>query len=159
MRVGCVDCGYAAHPAALEFDHLPQFEKKFQIGLGCATKGWTSIGTEIAKCEVVCGRCHILRTADRRDGRVLLTEQQRRKYRRYRMVAEIKLLVGCADCGYAENNEALQFDHLKDKSFNISNSYLLSVAKILEEIEKCEVVCTNCHAIRTDNRRKEKMNA
>jgi hypothetical protein len=153
---GCVDCGYRKHPAALEFDHLPEFEKSFSIGKGCASKGWKSIETELAKCEVICGRCHILRTLARRDDRILETEQQLRKYRRYRMVSEIKLLVGCTDCGWAGHSEALQFDHLPNttKAFNISNSYLLSVEKILNEIEKCEVVCTNCHAIRTDSRRK-----
>lgn len=31
LERGCVDCGYKGHPAALEFDHLPQFEKTHTI--------------------------------------------------------------------------------------------------------------------------------
>lgn len=27
QEVGCADCGYSSHPAALHFDHLPGFKK------------------------------------------------------------------------------------------------------------------------------------
>src|SRR5260370_37682233 len=30
---GCTDCGYDIHPDALEFDHLPGFEKVKEIGV------------------------------------------------------------------------------------------------------------------------------
>ena len=62
---------------------------------------------------------------------------------------------GCADCGYNEHPAALQFDHIEDnKVGNVSTmagSY--GFHKILEEIEKCEVVCANCHSVRTARRR------
>lgn len=57
---------------------------------------------------------------------------------------------GCVDCGES-NIATLQFDHVKGKkteniSFLIKNSTL---NKIKKEISKCEIVCANCHAIRT----------
>lgn len=71
-------------------------------------------------------------------------------------IAEYKLAKGCADCGYRAHPQALEFDHLPGavKSFNIGEkvgSY--SLARIMDEIAKCEVVCSNCHAIRTFERR------
>lgn len=61
---GCVDCGYNAHPAALDFDHLPGTEKLYRV---CTMAGMSRklIDAEIAKCEVVCANCHRIRTAER----------------------------------------------------------------------------------------------
>lgn len=61
----CVDCG-RTNPAGLTFDHLPQFEKSFDISTA-AQRGfsWDKIEKEINKCEVVCGYCHGIRTHTR----------------------------------------------------------------------------------------------
>ena len=65
---------------------------------------------------------------------------------------EYKVKNGCADCGYKQNPVALDFDHLPEftKDLNVCNSKSISQAK--NEIKKCEVVCANCHRIRTQNR-------
>lgn len=64
----CTDCG-ETNPEVLEFDHLPGFEKRFEIGraVTASTRSWTLILTEIAKCEVVCANCHRKRS-NRRSG-------------------------------------------------------------------------------------------
>ncbi len=65
-----------------------------------------------------------------------------------------KLNLGCFDCGYNSHAHALDFDHLRDKKFNIALAIgSKSLPIIIAEIEKCEVVCANCHRIRTANRR------
>ena len=72
------------------------------------------------------------------------------------IIAQYKVDCGCTDCGYNSHPSALDFDHLPgtEKSFNIgSNVANLTLARIWDEIAKCEVVCRNCHAIRTDSRR------
>ena len=87
------------------------------------------------------------------------------KYRQYRLdrrqalqdtVSLIKLESGCVDCGYNEHPHALDFDHLPehDKKSTIAKmvSDSLSIQTVLKEIGKCEVVCANCHRIRTANR-------
>ena len=59
-------------------------------------------------------------------------------------------------CKCGENRIAtLQFHHLKDKKFHISEaaSRGLSITKILDEISKCEILCANCHAILTCEQR------
>ena len=47
----------------------------------------------------------------------------------------------------------MQFDHLRDKKYHISTLVNSNNFKKLEaELEKCEVVCANCHAERTFQR-------
>ena len=63
---GCADCGYASHPAALEFDHLPGHKKEHRIAQLSNGAKREKILAEMAKCEVVCANCHRIRTAERR---------------------------------------------------------------------------------------------
>jgi hypothetical protein len=74
-------------------------------------------------------------------------------------VAAIKVARGCADCGYNDNPVALHFDHLPGfkKVKQISRLLRCRWETIEREIAKCEVVCANCHAIRTANRQREKI--
>ena len=59
----------------------------------------------------------------------------------------------CTDCGETDP-VVLEFDHLRDKRFNISNALpYRNWQSILDEIAKCEVVCANCHRRRTAERR------
>lgn len=67
----------------------------------------------------------------------------------------IKMERACTDCGFAGHPAALSWDHLGDKlSTRVSSAFALGWAweRILGEIAKCEVVCLNCHAIRTAQR-------
>lgn len=62
----------------------------------------------------------------------------------------------CLDCGEADP-VVLEFDHLRDKDRCISDLVfrMVSLARLRAEIEKCEVVCANCHRRRTASRRNE----
>ena len=60
--------------------------------------------------------------------------------------------IGCVDCGEKYPYYMLQFDHLPEFEKVDSPQQLLHKygwTKAREEIEKCEVVCANCHCIRT----------
>jgi len=65
---------------------------------------------------------------------------------------ELKSLCECAECG---NNDirVLDFDHLdaSKKLFNVGEGVTrgYSMTRIKEEIEKCQVLCSNCHRIKT----------
>lgn len=67
VTAGCADCGYDAHPEALDFDHLPGQEKGFALAAG-PRKPMHLVVAEIEKCEVVCANCHRIRTANRRNA-------------------------------------------------------------------------------------------
>lgn len=82
--------------------------------------------------------------------------QLSRKYQLQRQakIRAIKLERGCTDCGYNSRPEALDFDHVRgEKKFSVSNCNY-SWQKIEEEIAKCDVVCANCHRVRTADRGK-----
>ena len=62
----CTDCGNTYAPECMDFDHLPQFEKKANIALMVASGStWKLISQELAKCELVCANCHRVRTTQR----------------------------------------------------------------------------------------------
>lgn len=66
------------------------------------------------------------------------------------MLDAIKLGSGCAVCGYDEHPAALDFNHITGrKKFNISQDVKRAWKAILSEITKCEVLCANCHRIKT----------
>lgn len=65
--------------------------------------------------------------------------------------------VPCMDCGNSFPPYVMDFDHISNKEFNIGSDWRkTSWVKILKEIQKCEIICSNCHRIRTESRRKEK---
>ena len=56
----------------------------------------------------------------------------------------------CADCGVTYPPYVMDFDHREDKRFSISQAWRArSWRQVLAEIEKCDVVCANCHRERT----------
>lgn len=61
---GCTDCGNS-NPVVLDFDHRPGVQKLWNVS---AMRGmrWSLIEVEIAKCDVRCGNCHRIVTAERR---------------------------------------------------------------------------------------------
>ena len=61
--------------------------------------------------------------------------------------------VPCKDCQQSYPYYVMDFDHLGDKAFNISECMAkYGWEKIQKEIAKCDVVCSNCHRIRTHQR-------
>lgn len=80
---------------------------------------------------------------------------QRRRDARGDLIAKIKA-APCMDCGGVFASCAMHFDHRPGtgKMFNIGERFA-SVAEdvLVEEIAKCDVVCANCHAVRTHTRR------
>ena len=68
-----------------------------------------------------------------------------RKSRIKDALSEIKAAVGCLFCG-EKTSVCLDYHHVdqNDKEVTLSN-YSSSVSVLLVEIEKCEVLCANCH--------------
>ena len=65
-------------------------------------------------------------------------------------LAEIKSASPCTDCGIQYPYYVMDFDHLEDKKGLVSRFVAANNFSALRaEIAKCEIVCANCHRIRT----------
>ena len=53
----------------------------------------------------------------------------------------------CEECGYSKCLQALDFHHLDQtkKDFVISGAHARSWQAIKEELDKCRLLCANCH--------------
>lgn len=80
---------------------------------------------------------------------------RRKRASRYAKIASYKESRPCMDCGQYFPAVCMDFDHRdpKQKRFSISNDIARLWEKTLEEIAKCDLVCANCHRIRTHNRK------
>ena len=71
------------------------------------------------------------------------------------LVAELKSR-SCIDCGGHFPRVVMDFDHVRGNKCGIISRMIgapMSGAKLLAEVAKCEVVCANCHRLRTLLRR------
>jgi len=75
---------------------------------------------------------------------------KKRKQERREWLNQYKSERGCCKCGF-NVPQALQFNHInpEDKSFQISSRLDANWDEVLKEIDKCEILCANCHAIHT----------
>jgi len=83
--------------------------------------------------------------ADRREYLIKAVSDRRRKIK----VKAIQLKGGaCQICGYSKYQGALDFHHIDPttKSFSIgSRGHSRSWEQVLKELDKCILVCANCH--------------
>lgn len=78
-----------------------------------------------------------------------------KQFAKLRKVVEQNKQKPCADCGIQYPYYVMDYDHIdpSNKTAKVSAMvYAGSMPLLLDEIEKCEVVCANCHRIRTHNR-------
>lgn len=158
----------------IEFHHKNEEEKDFNIysvGKSCSIK---KLQKEINKCIVVCKNCHIkihyeemgtdhmkigileslilqIETTLKGD----LTTKERKKLYKKKQSYQAKIYARdfrnnnkCKFCP-EDNGICLIFHHKdgSDKKDNISRLYKYGIKAVKAEIEKCDLVCHNCHSI------------
>ena len=71
--------------------------------------------------------------------------------RKIEFIQQYKMEKGCSVCGYNEIPQALEFDHIdrSKKKFSMNKAYKYKWSTIMEELEKCVVLCANCHRKKT----------
>lgn len=128
----------------------------------CATCGTWKPHAEFHNSQTgqfsYCRECR--RAYDRRyyheRGRQARRQRQRTRNDAARAwMAELKRGVPCADCGETFPAPVMHWDHLPGHAKAGDISVLVaerSRTLVLEELRKCELVCANCHAIRTARR-------
>jgi formate-dependent nitrite reductase cytochrome c552 subunit len=173
--IPCLDCGGTFAPYAMEFDHRDPTTKLFALTSSRAMlKPREQLLAEIAKCDIVCSNCHqartyaafmmgTLRPASFTPRAIGGTPEQRRcreKWARTRSEQADLLrafrLSPCFDCGGVFDWFVMEFDH-RDATQKCANVPQMagraSLRRLLEELEKCDIVCSNCHCVRTYARR------
>lgn len=102
-----------------------------------------------------CKRNHILIPATRTaSGQCRACKNERSQEAREKAQAIIReaKAVPCADCGGRWPHYVMQFDHVRGiKKFIVSRAHCggrYSLRALREEIDKCDVVCANCHSLR-----------
>lgn len=81
------------------------------------------------------------------------TEQNRQKNRRKLWFWWLKKAMVCIDCGNSYPPYVIDFDHRDEEEKESGVARLVSQGaskkRIIEEVEKCDPVCANCHRERT----------
>lgn len=103
------------------------------------------------KKECICKQCGRAYIYKRSSGHTFDTCNSCIQHnRRLKFKEDLVALKGgkCIKCGYNKCVNALHFHHLESdkKEINISNIWNKSFDFITKEIEKCVLVCANCHA-------------
>lgn len=103
-----------------------------------------------------CKECHSKYTKEhyRANKRYYKAKSHKNSERIRSYTTQLKESSPCVDCGEFYPACVMDFDHLGGKLFSISSAVVRkSFESIKAEILKCEIVCSNCHRIRTAKRR------
>ena len=120
--------------------------------------------------EKHCSTCKRLKTRTEfnkdkasKDGLQYECKTCKRRYLKLRYEAQraftdgVKLTRGCVDCGYRRCAAALHFHHTDSatKEFCVGKAMNRRRAAVIQEINKCIVLCANCHAERHADERND----
>ena len=130
----------------LEFHHLDSEKKEFNLN---EIRGgrWSIIESEIKKCSLLCRNCH--------NEFHYNDNIKNRNNTNKKTFFDYKNIFKCEICGYDKSNCSLDFHHndSDDKDFDLSqisiifNSVQDLTDKIEDELNKCTILCKNCHRI------------
>lgn len=133
----CQKCG-EDRPWLLNFHHKNPEEKEFHIK-DIRRKRLSFLIKEIEKCELLCYNCH----KEKHHYKNTISTTKKSK------LLEIKKIYKCELCGYNNYIGALDFHHKTDKKFLLTSDILTNLNKInkdiIDEMNKCQVLCANCH--------------
>jgi hypothetical protein len=123
--------------------------KKFNLttkSLDCKTCGKILEGKRILFCSTKCKRFFHCREPISKQNNYAKQNQRGRE----RKLNLIKMKGGCCElCGYSKNSAALQFHHedptKKKHGLDIRNLSNSSWESCVSEVEKCKLLCANCH--------------
>lgn len=140
---GCKCCG-TTDAAVLDFHHTDPGKKRLAINK-MVTYGYgkNRLRSEIEKCEILCTNCHRKSHFEMPDSEVRDGESELRRWiHEYKRDSE-----GCRRCDQSDP-ACLVFHHTADEKKDtvanlVRDEYPREV--IEAEIEKCELLCANCH--------------
>lgn len=131
----------------LEFHH-PNDNKEHNINdiLGV---NWNEMKKEVEKCVLLCCRCHSIEHSSKET--LYLNPRNNKKF-----LLEYIGKKQCEECNWTGHQCALEFHHKNplEKEIEISDIRIVLKTvddlekKIIGEINKCQVLCSNCHQLK-----------
>lgn len=132
----CSKCG-ESNIFVLDFHHI-RGQKESTISRMMDSR-WSAIEAEIKKCILLCKNCH------------------QEEHHAETHVNKMKILgifdsFKCEKCGYDKHMSCLDFHHVRgNKKFTIGKvciyrGFTLPLEQVVKEINKCKLICKNCHA-------------
>ena len=145
----CMDCEHKFPYFVMDFDHRDPATKVADVSILVKTGvRWSRVLEEIAKCDLVCVNCHRLRTYHGDDNYRSMTWKKNR-----RRLDELKASTPCLDCGSSFQPCQMDFDHVRGrKAATVSQLTGSTWETLFVEVRKCDLICGNCHRIRTQSR-------
>ena len=125
-----------------------------------ARKGRSKSVVPYGKCK----SCHRIQTEDYRKSHLPSLNSAARDLHKTKRATNREIInarknVPCADCGIKYPPHVMDFDHIVPRNGDrkriiplMANSRC-TMEKLIEEMDKCEVVCANCHRERTWSRK------
>jgi hypothetical protein len=108
------------------------------------SKSFVKDGTEV-NCKS-CGRRYVKDRKKGHKGKQCNSCSTRKKELVYKNIVANIIGLQCCKCGYDKCEEAIEYHHVKDKSFTISSSFqYISIKELEIEAKKCIPFCANCH--------------
>lgn len=118
--------------------------------------------TTLGKRHSYCKECgsNLTRSHYRNNKRQYLDRNVRSYLKRRELGRQIKSRA-CADCGIQYPYYVMDFDHREGetKEYELNRIDRMTTRALLREIEKCDVVCANCHRERTYQRIMQKQSS
>jgi hypothetical protein len=109
----------------------------------------------LGKRQSYCKKCgsNLTRSHYRRNKRQYLDRNSRTNARHRALIRAAKSRP-CVDCGVRYPYYVMDFDHREGtaKSFILSDVPRATSKSLMQEIDKCDLVCANCHRERTHQR-------
>jgi len=102
------------------------------------------------KTDFCSKKCRSQFNSKNKTGNYYYKKEDSVEKRKRRKLMCIKILGGeCKSCGYKKNLSALSFHHKNpdEKLFELNARNIIgtSLKIVLEEVNKCELLCNNCH--------------
>lgn len=131
----------------LVFHHLDPSIKEIKIS-DMFNNRWEKVEVELNKCILLCENCHRELHYEKEN----LTDSAKERRNNKNVILSYKSNK-CEICGYDKCNSALVFHHRDglDKEFDFGhlgkkfNSLQDLTVNITKELDKCILVCSNCH--------------
>jgi hypothetical protein len=77
------------------------------------------------------------------------TPKQRARAKAKETVDKLKAGRPCADCGHSYHPVAMDWDHRPGEGKTRDVSQCRTVTQVMNEVALCDLVCSNCHRVRT----------